>query len=162
MNCQPVKWSLSIPNSHRTTEAQVCVPPDIRPPLHCMAPPMWGEMPENLRSDCWNILLPLLLETLVMSEHVVMEAICWPVPYWSLSNSDILFLRCKSRVSETQWVLLVAVGSGFCTFFVLRKRPPVPLVLFNAWRCRDSWRYGCIRLRGMQISKVQLFLFMFI
>lgn len=30
------------------------------------------------------------------------------------------------------------------SFFLLRKRPPGPLALFNAWRWRDSWRYGCI------------------
>uniref|UniRef100_A0A0D9WVN0 Uncharacterized protein n=1 Tax=Leersia perrieri TaxID=77586 RepID=A0A0D9WVN0_9ORYZ len=29
------------------------------------------------------------------------------------------------------------------TFFVLRKRPPLPLARRIAWRWRDSWRYGC-------------------
>lgn len=34
----------------------------------------------------------------------------------------------------------------FCSWsccFVLRNRPPEPRVRFMAWRCRDSWRYGC-------------------
>ena len=31
----------------------------------------------------------------------------------------------------------------FSSFFVLRKRPPLPLALLMACRWRDSWRYGC-------------------
>lgn len=153
MNCLHGEMVLCISMSHRTTEAGCRAPPDTRHPLHCMAPPMWGAMHENLRPGCWKILSPLPSETRVVSEQAVREATCWAVPNWCLSHSDILLLGWKTFESETQWVLLVLDRSEFFSFLVLTKRPPDPLTLFTAWRCRDSCRYGCIKLKGMQLSR---------
>lgn len=152
MSCLTSEMVLCIPMSHRTTEAGCRAPPDMRHPLHCMAPPMWGAMHENLRPGCWKMLSPFPSVTLLVSEQVVREATCWPLPNWWLSHSDILSLGWKTLESETQWVLLVLDRSEFLSFLVLTKRPPDPLTRFIACRCRDSCRYGCIKLKGMQIS----------
>jgi hypothetical protein len=157
MSCQTSEMVLCIPMSHRTTEAGWRAPPDTRHPLHCMAPPMCGAMHENLRPGCWKMVPPLPSETrvvVVVSEQVVREATCWPVSNSWLSHSDILLLGWKALDSATQWVLLVLDRSGFLSFPVLTKRPPDPLTLFIAWRCRDSCRYGWIKLKGMQISRL--------
>lgn len=122
MNC----LSPNARSSYRTTDAQC-----ISLPLFCM----WTEMPEIPVSGCWKA--TSWLEMLVRSEQVAVEATYSTVPDW-LSNSDMLFLWCKGVELE------VLLGSGCWSFFVLRKRPPDPLILFNAWICRDSWRYGCI------------------
>ena len=56
---------------------------------------------------------------------------------WVLGEFVEAFARVLLPLSEVELELL------FSSFFVLRKRPPLPLALLIAWRWRDSWRYGC-------------------
>jgi len=145
MNCLDRWHGLLIPHFHRTTEAWCWFPLLISPPLICTPPTRWAAIPENPRSGCLK--LKSLLETLVVSERVVFEALDWPVLDWKLSSSDASFFGCKWMVSRTLHWPWEEVGSDRWSFFVLRKRPPDPRTLFKAWMCRDSWRYGCNPLR---------------
>lgn len=134
---------------HRTTEAQCWVPPCNSIPLHCMAPPMWGAVPGKRR---------LLLSGMVVVSERVGTVVTYPVKlerWLSCPNASFLTwcIFAESGVQNGLGVgvnvvaaaAAVGLGSGcwFWSCFLLRKRPPDPLTLFKAWRCRDSWRYGC-------------------
>lgn len=99
---------------------------------------MWKGKPETLNSGCWNMSSPLKM--LVTSEPDWVE-----VPQLPLTECWTMDLV-KLPPAVPLKILLSCVGDeglDCCIFFVFKKRPPVPLALFIAWRCRDSWRYGC-------------------
>lgn len=98
--------------------------------------------PENLNSCCWK--MSLLLEPLVTSEQeVVEEPSLWFSCWWAL-DSILSPVGWSWAEPETCSSLPVELLCDTGTSFALRNRPPDPLARFNAWRCLDSWRYGCI------------------
>lgn len=135
----PDRWI----ESHRTIDARCWVPPKVSPPLHCDALPMFGEFPRNLSSGCC-LKLTLLLDTLVMSEQVEKEdAFSQILEGWISTSDAYSFFWYKFTESEPELAFGTRSALDCWSCLVLRNRPPDPLTLFKAWRCRDSWRYGC-------------------
>lgn len=144
-NMEALIWSSSTSSFFSLdnwTDALFYAPPCTKPPLYCpILPPELEETVENRLSDCPNITDPP--EMLVISEQVAVMVPRSPVSELQVLKSGVSFCWHKV-VGVVQW------GGSF--FFALRKRPPDPLTLFSAWRCRDSWRYGCNERENLHIK----------
>lgn len=75
----------------------------------------------------------------------------WPLQWFFLSNYAVPSAGARSFLSKFKLILGCVLSPDatssccFSFFFELRKRPPHPLALLNACKCRDSCRYGCQR-----------------
>lgn len=106
---------------------------------------MWKGKPETLNSGCWNMLSPLKI--LVTSEPDWVEVPQLPLSECWTMELDKLPPACRLKIFLS---CIGDEGLDSCIFFVFKKRPPEPLALFIAWRCRDSWRYGCHTKDGIR------------
>ena len=77
----------------------------------------------------------LTLEALAVSEEAGVEG----VGVGSLWELMLLPMNFEELEPPDAWCCWLCSWSCF----VLRNRPPDPRARFMAWRCRDSWRYGC-------------------
>lgn len=128
-------------------------------PFNCMFSLCWPRKTLSLLSpnvegyaDDGPWPLPLSLESVwfLCALNHGSDPSCWT---FEESKFPLLVLGKHSKLDLADWaesfaskVMLFSseeFSSLSSCFFVLRKRPPQPLALLNACRCRDSWRYGC-------------------
>lgn len=83
---------------------------------------------------------------------VVVAALVATVEEVSWSSLWIcIFMLLREIIRVHLEPLVWTVSTDFCCC-LLRNRPPVPLTLFTACRCRDSWRYGCMYIQVTTFS----------
>ena len=123
------EWCCAHSSSPYMVETRCCMPftTSFEPPPPCWLKFVVGQKPtEGKQLRSW-----LAVEAPAVSEEGVQVG-----PLWEVMLLPMIFEHTEPLDAWYCWLC-----SWSC--FVLRNRPPDPRARFMAWRCRDSWRYGC-------------------